>query len=332
MKDLVRLPSVFLLAFILLFLLALSLSLLAAWGSLLPAEWALRGQALAPALARVPQLAQDILPVSVLAALLVLLMRVARKPGSRLLSLLVPPACAFVLLVFGYQALGNLASAWPRGEGQAKAAGSPAGFLAPGMFTRAGSEVVYVESLEAGRATGIVVLGGEGRSGRLSYAARGELQVRPDTVALRLGNAVVEWPARPVYAPLFAGDPVIRPFLADLGTLTQELSRQYAGLKSGFYLSCLGLTVALCGTAVLLRLTRWPLLNACLALLGARGILALFVLLRQDGATQLGKALGGGRILQTLPAAGLLLLGVLLLLVDLLFVPFHRGREGLDRA
>lgn len=330
MKDLVRLPAVFLLAFILVFLLTLSLSLLAAWGGLLPVDRALRGLALAPAVARLPGLAQQVLPVSVLAALLVLLMRVARRPGSRLLSVVLPPACAFVLLVFGYQALGGLAAAWPRAKGPGSEVDY--GYLAPGVFSRAGSKIVYVESLEAGRAAGIVVLGEQGRSGRLSFSARGELEARGDTVALRLGGTILEWPARSVYAPLFAPDPLLGPFLADLRSMNHELSRQHAEARTMFYLSCLGLVVALSGAAVLLRLTRWPLLNACLALLAARGVLALFVLLRQDGATQLSKALGGARIFQSLPGAGLLVLGVLLLLADLLFVPFDRRREDLDLA
>lgn len=323
MKDLVRLPSVFLLAFILLFLATVAVSLLAAWGSLLPADADPQGQALAAAVARLPELARRALPASVLGALLVLLMRVARRPGNRLLSLLVPPACAFLLLVLGHQALSLLDAAWPR-RAQPAAASL---YLAPELFTEAGPNAIYARSLQGREAAGVVIRRQAGIEPRLRYAARGELEVGGDRATLRLPGAVLEWPRQPVFAPLFAAHPALRPFFSQLGVLNEALAGQFVQQRGVFVLTCLALAVAACGAGVLLRLSRWYLLNACLTLLAFRGLLALFVLLGQGATGRLGEALGGGAILQALPASGLLLLGVLLLLVDLLFVPFGRERE-----
>lgn len=328
MKDLVRLPSVFLLAFILLFLAAVSLGLLAAWGSLLSAGTEPQGQALAPALARLPAVARGALPASVLGALLVLLMRIARRPDSRLLSLLLPPACAFVLLVLGYQGLQLLDAAWPKRSEPAAASL----YIAPELFTEAGPRVIYARSLEAREASGIVIRREAGSVPRLRYESRGQLAVGEQTVALRVPGEAVEWPKQSVFAPLFAPHPTLRPFFSHLGVLDEELARQFAQHRGIFVLSCLALAVSACGAGVLLRLSRWYLLNACLTLAAFRGLLALFALLSQGGAARLGEALGGGALVRALPASGLLLVGVLLLLLDLLFVPFGREREGLTGA
>lgn len=327
MKDLVRLPAAFLLSFLLLSVAILAVGLLSAWGGLLPASPEARAQALAAALGLMPRLARQALPAGALAALLVVLLRIARKPGSRLLSLLLPPACAFAVLVLGYAVLEGLAPASPE---------APApDYLEPQVFTATTSGALYVESLASGRATGVVVLGeGSERGPRLTYVPRAVLQVRADTAALRLGQSAVQWPARPVYEPLFAAERPIRPFLRDMGVLSEQLSRQHAEQRGAFHLSCLGWVVALCGVAVLLRLTPWPLLNVCLTLLAARGLLALFVRLGSEGAAVFGRSLAGsaGGLPESLPAAGLLLLGAVLILVDLLFVPFDREREDSSRA
>jgi hypothetical protein len=332
MKDLVRLPAAFLLSFLLLFVAILAVSLLSAWGGLLPASPPdspeARTQALATALALLPRLARQALPAGALAALLVVLLRIARKPGSRLLSLLLPPACAFAVLVLGYPVLEGLVPASP-------AAAAP-DYLEPQVFTATSSGALYVESLASGRATGVVVLGqAADRRPRLTYFPRAVLQVRADTAALRLGPSAVQWPAQPVYAPLFAAEEPIRPFLQDVGALSARLSRQHAEQRGTFYLSCLGWVLALCGVAVLLRLTPWPLLNVSLTLLAARGLVALFVWLGNEGAAVFGKSLPGpaaGGFVESLPAAALLLLGAVLILVDLLFVPFDREREDSIRA
>jgi hypothetical protein len=76
-----------------------------------------------------------------------------------------------------------------------------------------------------------------------------------------------------------------------------------------------------------LRLSRWHLLNLTLTLLALRGFLALFRLVGARVVLELGKALENPQALQYLPEVALLLLGGILVLLDLLFVPFRRLEE-----
>jgi hypothetical protein len=63
-----------------------------------------------------------------------------------------------------------------------------------------------------------------------------------------------------------------------------------------------------------------------------RGYLFLFRWLREGVAGELAKLAGAPRLVGYLPEAALLALGAILLLVDLLFLPFDRRGEELAGA
>jgi hypothetical protein len=77
-----------------------------------------------------------------------------------------------------------------------------------------------------------------------------------------------------------------------------------------------------------LRLSRWHLLNVTLTALAFRGFLALFRVLSEGVVFDLSKAAENTQALQFLPEAAILVVGGLLVLLDLLFVPFRRWEEA----
>ena len=68
-------------------------------------------------------------------------------------------------------------------------------------------------------------------------------------------------------------------------------------------------------------------MNVVLVLLALRGILALFRFMRVGVVLELNRTLHNPQIAQLLPEMVLVILGGLLLLLDLLFVPFGAGAE-----
>jgi hypothetical protein len=62
--------------------------------------------------------------------------------------------------------------------------------------------------------------------------------------------------------------------------------------------------------------------------LAFRGFLALFRFMKEGVVFELDKVLKNPQALQFLPEVVLLILGGLLLIVDILFVPFNRWDEG----
>lgn len=323
MKDILRLPVLFLFFFVLLFLFFFGLSLLAQWGSAYSEG---REIALQVIEARMLQSLLNVLPAAVLMSLAFLLARTAIKPGSRFLSLIIPLGGAFVLLAFGYQilvGLGPLEGAQPSVVDP-----TPRRYLAPGVFNAVESKVLYFEDLEERRLRSVVVVEGGGSDQKLLYFPQGQVAVGDDSVILRMAGYTLEVDPEPVFAGMFAEDPVLRRFFTDLDFLNRELRRMFQLSLPAFYFAVLALVISFYASGMFFRLTRWHLLNAALTLLALRGFLALFRFMKEGVVFELDKVLRNPQVLQFLPELVLLILGGLLLILDILFVPFNRWEEG----
>ncbi len=323
MKDILRLPVLFLFFFVLLFLFFLGLSLLAQWGSVYSEG---REIALQVVEARMLQSLLNVLPVAVLVSLVFLLARIATKPGSRFLSLIIPLGGAFVLLAFGYQILAGLGPL--EGVQPSVIDPTPRRYLAPGVFNATESKVLYFEDLEERRLSSVVVAETGSSDQKLLYFPQGQVAVGEESVILRMAGYTLEMDPEPVYAGMFAEDPILWRFFTDLDFLNRELRRMFQLSLPSFYFAVLALVISFYAIGMFFRLTRWHLLNAALTLLALRGFLALFRFMKEGVVFELDKVLRNPQALQFLPELALLTLGGLLLLLDILFVPFNRWEEG----
>jgi hypothetical protein len=271
--------------------------------------------------ANIPDLLVRVLPAAVLVALFILLARIAARPHSRLLALVIPLAGAFVLLAFGYQIFQRLG---PDGEG---AAASSRRYLVPGVFNTIESKVIYVEQIDE-RTVSPVVLAEDGNADqKLLYFPQGMVLVGEDAVVIRMAGYTLATDPEPVFGGLFAEDSALGRLFTDLDFLNRELQRTFRRSVPAFYLAVLALVLAFYGSGMFLRLSRWHLLNVVLTLLAMRGFLALFRFMSEGVVAEMDKVLSNPQALQILPELALLLLGGILLLLDLLFVPFRRGEE-----
>ncbi|MEE9306972.1 MAG: hypothetical protein V3V57_05510 [Spirochaetia bacterium] len=323
MKDILRLPVLFLFFFVLLFLFFLGLSLLAQWGSVYSEG---REIALQVVEARMLQSLLNVLPAAVLVSLAFLLARIATKPGSRFLSLIIPLGGAFVLLAFGYQILAGLGPL--EGAQPSVIDPTPRRYLAPGVFNATESKVLYFEDLEERRLSSVVVAERGSSDQKLLYFPQGQVAVGEESVILRMAGYTLEMDPEPVYAGMFAEDPILWRFFTDLDFLNRELRRMFQLSLPSFYFAVLALVISFYAIGMFFRLTRWHLLNAALTLLALRGFLALFRFMKEGVVFELDKVLRNPQALQFLPELALLTLGGLLLLLDILFVPFNRWEEG----
>jgi len=322
-KDILRLPVLFLFIFVLLFLFFFGLSLFAQWGSVYSEG---REIALQVVEARMLQSLLNVLPAAVLVSLAFLLARIATKPGSRFFSLIIPLGGAFVLLAFGYQVLVGLGPL--EGAQPSVIDPTPSRYLVPGVFNATESKVVYFEDLDERKLSSVVVAEGGSSDQKLLYFPQGQVAVGDDSVILRMAGYTLEVDPEPVYAGMFTEDPVLRRFFIDLDFLNRELRRMYQLSSPAFYFAVLALVISFYAGGMFFRLTRWHLLNAALTLLALRGFLALFRFMKEGVVFELDKVLRNPQALQFLPELVLLILGGLLLILDILFVPFNRLEEG----
>ena len=318
MKDILRLPILFLFLFVVLFILFFALSVFSLWGSVYSEG---REAALQVVEANIPETFVQVLPGAVLVALFVLLARIAARPGSRFLSLIIPLAGAFVLLAFGYQILQQLGPADRAGPSSRR-------YLVPGVFNTTESKVLYIEEIDDTTISPVVLAEGGSGDRKLFYFPQGRVSVGDDSVVVRMAGYTLEMDPDPVFGGMFAKDRVLRRLFADIDFLNLELQRTFRHSLPAFYFAVLVLVIAFYGSGMFLRLSRWHLLNVALALLVLRGLLALFRFMREGVVFELEKIFKNPQILQFLPEVALLVLGGLLLLLDLLFVPFRRGEEA----
>ncbi len=324
-KDILRLPILFLFVFVLLFILFLSLSVLALWGSVYSEG---REAAVLVVETYIPQLLLQALPAAVLVALFILLARIAAKPGSRFLSLLIPLAGAFVLLAFGYQILQRSGPADQAGPGVSRPGvvePTSRRYLIPGVFNATESKVIYLEQIDGRTISPVVLAEGGSAERKLLYFPQGRVSVGEDSVVIRMAGFTLEIDPEPAFGEMFSADPLLRRLFADLDFLNRELGRVFRLSLPAFYFAVLALVIAFYGSGMFLRLSRWHLLNVTLALLAMRGLLALFRFMSEGVVFELDKVLKNPQALQFLPEVALLVVGGLFLLLDLLFVPFQRG-------
>ena len=332
MKDIIRLPIFFLFVFILLFILFFGLSVLVYWGTVHSEG---REAALQAVEAGIPGLLIQVLPAAVFATLFILMAHIAAKPGSRFLSLLIPLAGAFVLLAVGYQVLQQLEPADRQTAGVSRAGAvepSSRRYLVPEIFNTAESKVIYIEQIGERTVSPVVLVEGGSADRKLLYFPQGFVLVGDDSVVLRMGMAgkdrhTLETDPQPVYGAMFDERPVLKRLFSDVDFLNRELLRVFRSSLPEFYFAVLALVVAVYGSGMFLRLSRWHLLNFTLALLALRGLLALFCLLGEGVVFDLGKDMSNPQALKFLPEVVLFVVGGLLVLIDLLFVPFKRGQE-----
>jgi hypothetical protein len=326
-KDILRLPLLFLFVFVLLFILFFALSVFVLWGSAY-AEG--REAALQAVGANVPEMLVQVLPAAVLVSLFILLTRIAAKPGSRLLSLIIPLVGAFVLLAFGYQLLQQLESAGGAGPGASRpeiVEPSSRRYLVPGVFNTTASKTIYIEEIDKRTVSPVVLAEGGSADQKLLYFPQGLVLVGEEAVIIRMAGYTLEIDPNPVYSGMFSEDPALRRFFADLDFLNGELRRVFRHSLPAFYFAVLALVIAFYGSGMFLRLSRWHLLNVALTLLALRGFLALFRFMSEGVVFELDKVLENPQVVQFLPEVALLVIGGLLLLLDLLFVPFRRWEE-----
>jgi len=329
MKSALRLAPAFLLAFALCILFFSLLDLLSFWGGLLSEQpEILRGLVFSQLL----QSLQEAIPVSVLLAVVYLVLHMFLKPGERFLSLAVSLAVAYGAFVLSYQGLQSIT---PRQRPAGQPAATPSRYLMAERMNSFQGRTVYTAALKAGELSGVLIADPADPHQVLAYFPAVKARTREGGWALTLaGEQEMSFKAEPVYTALLhdtAGRRArfIQAFFSDLQSLNRELETVYRRGAGDFHLLCFSLVFSFLAAGVLLRLTRWPLFNLLLGVLTLRLFFALLRFLKAGLAEELGKILADPVLVRNLPAVLLIALGSLLLLLDILFVPFDRWKREL---
>jgi hypothetical protein len=322
-KEPIVLPFVFLLIFIAALAVFSVLDLFSAWGY---SSAGVQSFSIAYAAQKLPHSALQSLVPAALTALILCGFRAARKPISRFLVLIILLAASYAVLVNGMLLL--------KGAGNAAAAAPAAArlYMHPRAFLRIGNSVVNARSVTDTAANGALVYKTDAARGeRFTVHPTGRVTLKNGTFSVRFDGAKpIELSAAlpPAAGRLFEADPFTASFLRDMGVLTSDFVKLLASSRAEFFLAAFALLFLSASSMVIMRLTRWPLINALLFIAAVRGYLLLYHFLSVTAGPEISKGLTDPFIARIFPSVAFIVLGVLFLTIDILFIRAGRNGEG----
>jgi len=317
-KEPLKLPFVFL--FILLCLTVILSALV------LFAQWGLSDSAGTPfgfpyLLQHFPSAAFSVLVPSVITSMVLLGFRMARRPFSRLLGFLLALAAGYIVLVNGMIWLSAL-------TGKARPAPVVAEqYLQPRTFLSLGDTVLAPASVADTLLGGVLVFDPGAAQEKLTVYPSGRVVVQDGRLTVTLvGQTSRRVSGTPAVAraSVFAPDRVSALFLRDIATLTGDFQRLMKNSLPQFFAASFALVFLCAASLVLLRLTRWPLANVMILIVAVRGYFLLYHLLATRFASTVANTVTDPMLARLFPSASFVVLGVLLLLLDILFIPANR--------
>ena len=323
MKEPLKVPFLFLFILLCVFAALTALNLLFTWGLY---ESAAHRFEIGYAVARLPRSAFEVILPSVVLSLLLIGVRMARRPFSRFLGLLLCLAASYAALVNGMIWLRLLA------QKSRPAQAATAGYFRPLGFTAVGATIVGVQSVDGNTLRGVLVVAAAPSTGaaRFLVSPRAEAAVSDRAVSVTLpGRRPVKLSGAPPLSrdAIFGPDRYTRYFLRDIGVLTADFERLLAKSLPEFFAAAFALLFLCTASFVLLRVSRWPLLNILLLVLALRGYAALWHLLSVSAAPRIARFVTDGLLVRMFPSAVMALMAFVLLLIDILFIPADRWKQ-----
>jgi hypothetical protein len=321
-KEPLKAPFIFLFILICTTVILSALNVIYTWGMLDSSS--VRPFSLAYAAQRLPRSVFDMLIPAVVLSIVLLGFRLARRPFSRFLGLLIVLGVSYVVLVNGMIWLRAFSQRVP------PVAERPQQYLQPYTFVRIGGSEIAVQSVSGSAVRGILRYQPTAAESRLSVFAGGKAVTRGGTLILTsngtppvtiMGTPDLSW------SSLFTADRFTGFFLRDVGTLTADFQRLLGASLGEFFAACFALLFLCTASLVLLRITRWPLANIMLLVIVFRGYFSLYHLLAVQLAPRVAAVVSDRLAVQMFPAAVMAGIGVILLLVDIIFIPANRWKS-----
>ncbi len=271
---------------------------------------------------RLPYTLKSALVASCLAGFLAIFFTMLKKPGSRLMSFILLLLTASAVLIFGRLGLQGILP--PASREQAPV-------VVPGKFHPHRNGSFYVDEVLDGRFNRLVIYSEDEEKSKLKYISSSSVQREDNGIILRTedGEELILEIANEEKTRI-QPEKSLKPLLSEYELLNGELESLMESSFPEFILLCAALVFVLLSTQVLMRISRWPLFNFLLVLSVIRGISFLYSSLRTGSINVLETLVSEGLFSRILPSLLFLALGVLLLLIDILFVPYDFWTKEVD--
>jgi hypothetical protein len=187
--------------------------------------------------------------------------------------------------------------------------------------------MINVQSLSGSRARAVLVFDPTRPSPRFFVTPEATVVITGGTLRLTTpGPRPLTLTGEPdlSWTGVFTADRFTLLFLRDVRTMTLDFQRLLAASPAEFFASSFALVFLCTASLMLLRITRWPLVNIMLLGFAVRGYFSLYHLLAVSFAPQLARVVTDSFVARMFPSAAFIGLAVIFLLVDILFIPGDR--------
>ena len=270
---------------------------------------------------KIPRALFDVMIPAVVLSIVLIGFRLARKPFSRLLGLLIVLFVSYAALVNGMIWFKTLSAA------ARPASGAPAQYVRPATFMRVGGVILNASTVDGSTVHGVLVFDPSHPAPRFTVYGAASASVRAGSVTFRASGhppLSLTGAPEPAWTGVFAPDPITGAFLRDIATLTADYERLMDSSLAQFFAASFSLMLLCTASLVLLRITRWPLVNIMLLIIAMRGYFSLYHLLAVRLAPDVGRILADKLAAALFPSGVMAGLGIILLLIDVLFIPADR--------
>lgn len=318
MKEPLKAPFILLFTLICTTVILTALNVLVTWGLY---DSPTRAFGLPYVVSRAPRSMFEVLIPAVVLSIMLFGLRMARRPFSRFLGLVIALVVSYVVLVNGMILLRGVS---------AKARVAPVAarqYIQPSTLVRMDSWMLSASSISDDRMRGVLLFDTTKTADRFTVFPAATVSARAGSLTVTTaGGAPLTVSASPALAGtgVFAPDRFTGLFLRDMDTLRADFERLLAASVGQFFAACFALLFLCTASLALLRLTRWPLANVMLLAIAMRGYFSLYHLLATTLASRIASAVADPVIVRLFPSAALAALAVILLLIDILFIPADR--------
>ncbi|MCK4541940.1 MAG: hypothetical protein KAU17_06890 [Spirochaetales bacterium] len=315
MKDSLLLSLIFILILVSVFLVLTTFTLLHQWSIYHhPTESLSSGWIAATGLRAM----KSTLPVSVILSIFLLFFRILKRPGNRILSFLLPVLLAAGALYGGGILFDSLAQITKNSSA-----------LTPEPFSSGRIHIIDGKYLYAGNVSNenieMLLLIDPEKTPVFHLSAGGKI----DWENRRLTSTDGELDFRdlkPGISPLLEPPAVLKDLFEDINMLNRDLDSLRTTSLSSFFLASLSISFFAMSCWGLAWITRMPLFNSLLTILSLRFIFLLYRVLSSEIISEFTHAFTKTVRTELLPAAVFMILGILLAIWDILFVPYNKKR------
>ncbi len=278
-------------------------------------------------LQKIPYAMSDTLPASILLTILLMLFRLVRSQGNKLIGNLLLIASGFFILVFGMMLL------VPALPGERTYARSFRDYAEEQRFNRFEDIILYPPRLSLPYLPNVLVVDPGREDWKLYAFPTVTLAVTQAGLGLSgegLNTKRISSETGTRFGSLLAADPFIRQLLSAFTVFTNEIKRLARTRTIEFFILGFAFVFFFASSGVLLKVTKWPLLNLSLLLFVMTGALVLYAFYQTQVVPEIGKYIKTGILSTATPTIVMLILGLLFSLVDLVFIPSQFWRKDIQ--